>query len=118
MQQNIDISDAPTLSPSAAARICEIASRSGKAAALRISIDGGGCSGFSYRFALAEGAEAVADGDIVTHRDGADLVVDSISFDLLRGAEVDYVEALGGSAFKVSNPIATSGCGCGSSFSV
>lgn len=105
-----------TLSPSAAARVRWIAERKGGVdAALRLSVDGGGCSGFSYRFGLADSIEA---DDIVTETDGVKLVVDSISIDLLRGCVVDFVDNLGGSAFKVENPVAASGCGCGSSFSI
>ena len=105
-----------TLSPSAAARVRWIAERKGGVeAALRLSVDGGGCSGFSYRFGLAESIEA---DDVVTETDGVKLVVDSISIDLVRGCIVDFVDNLGGSAFKVENPMAASGCGCGSSFSI
>lgn len=105
-----------TLSPSAAARVRWIAERKGGVdAALRLSVDGGGCSGFSYRFSLAESIEA---DDVVTETDGVKLVVDSISIDLVRGCIVDFVDNLGGSAFKVENPMAASGCGCGSSFSI
>jgi iron-sulfur cluster insertion protein len=106
-----------TLSPSAAARVRWIADRKGGGTepALRLSVDGGGCSGFSYRFGLAESVEA---DDIVTETDGVKLVVDSVSLDLVRGCVVDFVDNLGGSAFKVENPMAASGCGCGSSFSI
>jgi iron-sulfur cluster assembly accessory protein len=82
---------------------------------LRLAVDGGGCAGFTYRFALADEVE---DGDTVASTDGVTLVVDPISLDLVRGSAVDYVEDLGGAAFKVTNPNAASGCGCGSSFSV
>lgn len=82
---------------------------------LRLSVDGGGCAGFSYRFALADGIEG---DDTVAETDGVKLVVDSVSLGLLDGSEVDFVEDLGGAAFKVQNPNAASGCGCGSSFSV
>jgi iron-sulfur cluster assembly accessory protein len=103
-----------TLSPSAAKRVAFIADKQGRAAVLRLAVDGGGCAGFSYRFALGE----VEDGDTVTETDGVTLVVDSVSLDLVDGSQVDYVEDLGGAAFKVTNPNAASGCGCGSSFSV
>lgn len=103
------------LTPSAAARVAAIAARQAKPAILRLSVEGGGCSGFQYIFGLAEGVEP--DDNIAT-RDGVRLVVDSVSLDLVAGAQVDYVESLGGAAFKVSNPNAASGCGCGSSFSV
>ncbi|NJS14472.1 MAG: iron-sulfur cluster assembly accessory protein [Sphingopyxis sp.] len=82
---------------------------------VRVAVDGGGCSGFTYRFELAD---AVADDDHVTATDGVQLVVDEVSLDLVRGCIVDFVSSLGGAAFQVSNPNAASGCGCGSSFSV
>lgn len=105
-----------TLSPAAAARVRWIAQRQGGVdAALRLSVDGGGCSGFSYRFGLADSIDA---DDIISETDGVKLVVDSVSIDLLRGCTVDFVDSLGGSAFKVENPVAASGCGCGSSFSI
>jgi iron-sulfur cluster assembly accessory protein len=111
------MSDAPDidLSPAAAQRVAAIAARQGKPAMLRLSVDGGGCAGFQYVFGLAD---AVAEDDVTAVRDGVTLVVDSISLDLVRGAMVDYVESLGGAAFKVENPQAASGCGCGSSFSI
>jgi iron-sulfur cluster assembly accessory protein len=103
------------LTPSAAARVAAIAAKQGKPAILRLSVEGGGCSGFQYKFGLADAAEA---GDATVETDGVKLVVDDVSLDLVRGASVDYVESLGGAAFKVTNPIAASGCGCGTSFSV
>lgn len=103
------------LTAAAAARVAAIAARQGKPAILRLSVEGGGCSGFQYQFALAE---SVADDDIVTREEGATLVVDPVSLDLVRGASVDFVESLGGTAFRVTNPNAASGCGCGSSFAV
>ena len=81
---------------------------------LRLAVDGGGCAGFSYRFALGDREE----GDAVAITDGVTLVVDPVSLDLVEGSQVDYVEDLGGASFKVTNPNAASGCGCGSSFSV
>lgn len=103
------------LTPSAAARVAAIAAKQAKPAILRLSVDGGGCSGFQYKFGLAD----TVDGDDTTvETDGVTLVVDSTSLDLVRGCSVDYVESLGGAAFKVENPQAASGCGCGSSFSV
>ena len=109
------MSDPIQLTPSAAQRVAAIAARQGRPAILRLSVEGGGCSGFQYRFGLAD---AVESDDLTVERDGVTLVVDSISLDLVRGAAVDYVENLGGAAFKVENPNAASGCGCGSSFSV
>jgi iron-sulfur cluster assembly accessory protein len=104
-----------TLSPSAAKRVAAIATKQGKPAMLRLAVDGGGCAGFSYKFALAE---AIETDDVVAETDGVTLVVDPVSLELVQGSAVDYVEDLGGAAFKVTNPNAASGCGCGSSFSV
>ena len=103
-----------SLTVSAARRVAVIAEKLGKPPVLRLSVDGGGCAGFSYNFAL--GQPDPHDARSVT--DGVTLVVDPISLDLVAGSAVDYVEDLGGSAFKVTNPNAASGCGCGSSFSV
>ncbi len=103
-----------TLTPSAAKRVAFIADRQGKSAVLRLSVDGGGCAGFSYKFEMGE----IDEDDVQVQTDGVTLVVDPISLGLLDGSQVDYVEDLGGSAFKVTNPNAASGCGCGSSFSV
>jgi len=103
------------LSPSAAARVAAIAARQAKPAILRLSVDGGGCAGFQYKFGLAEDVEG---DDVTAVRDGVTLVVDPVSLDLVRGALVDYVESLGGSAFRVTNPNAASGCGCGTSFGI
>lgn len=104
-----------TLAPSAAARVAAIADKQGKPAVLRLSVEGGGCSGFQYKFGLADAPE---DDDTVAETDGVRLVVDSVSLGLLEGSVVEYVESLGGAAFKVSNPQAASGCGCGSSFAI
>ena len=103
------------LTSAAAARIAAIAERQGKPAMLRLAVEGGGCSGFQYRFGLADAAEA---DDTIVETDGVKLVIDAMSLDLVRGAEVDFVDSLGGAAFRVENPNAASGCGCGSSFSV
>lgn len=103
------------LTPSAAARVAAIAAKQGKPAILRLSVEGGGCSGFQYKFGLAETVEAE---DLMVERDGVTLVVDDVSIDLVRGSAVDFVSDLGGQAFKVTNPNATAGCGCGTSFSV
>lgn len=111
-----DAGPAPvSLSAAAATRVATIASRQGKAAILRLSVEGGGCSGFQYRFGLADGVDAE---DTVSETDGVRLVVDPASLDLVSGCVVDYVESLGGAAFRVDNPQAASGCGCGSSFSI
>jgi iron-sulfur cluster insertion protein len=82
---------------------------------LRISVSGGGCSGFQYGFALDDRAE---DGDIAIERDGAKVVIDGMSLMYMLGCEVDYVEDLTGAYFRVTNPNATASCGCGNSFAV
>lgn len=104
-----------TLTPAAAKRVAWIAQRQAKPAILRLSVEGGGCSGFQYKFDLAEAAEA---DDSVSETDGVRLVVDPVSLDLVTGSTVDFVESLGGAAFKVENPQAAAGCGCGSSFGI
>lgn len=105
-----------TLSAAAAKRMREILSESGReSAVLRVRVDGGGCSGFSYGFALDDGP---GEDDIVVERDGIMLVVDEMSAQYMPGAEVDFSDELIGAAFTVNNPIATSGCGCGTSFSI
>lgn len=109
------MSEALTLTPSAAKRVAWIAERQAKPAILRLSVEGGGCSGFQYKFDLAEGPDA---DDLVSETDGVQLVVDPVSVDLVSGSVVDFVETLGGAAFKVENPQAAAGCGCGSSFGI
>jgi iron-sulfur cluster assembly accessory protein len=104
-----------SLTENAAKRVAWIAERQAKPAILRLAVDGGGCAGFTYKFELADRADAE---DSVAEMDGVKLVVDPISLDLVRGSAVDFVEDLGGASFKVLNPNAQSGCGCGSSFSV
>ena len=103
------------LTENAARRVAWIAERQSKPAILRLAVDGGGCAGFTYKFELAE---AAAEDDTIAETNGVTLVVDPMSLDLVRGSAVDFVEDLGGAAFKVKNPNASSGCGCGSSFSV
>ena len=104
-----------SLTKSAAKRVAWIAERQRKPAILRLAVDGGGCAGFTYKFELADAAD---DEDAVSETDGVKLVVDPVSLDLVKGSAVDFVEDLGGAAFRVTNPNAQSGCGCGSSFSV
>ena len=82
---------------------------------LRVYITGGGCSGFQYGFTFDE---AINDGDTVIEKNGVTMVVDSMSLQYLVGGSVDYIEGLEGSRFLVTNPNATSTCGCGSSFSI
>ena len=103
------------LTENAAKRVAWIAERQRKPAILRLAVDGGGCAGFTYKFELADDQQS---DDAVTETDGVKLVVDPASLELVKGSAVDFVEDLGGAAFRVTNPNAQSGCGCGSSFSV
>ena len=104
-----------TLSESAAGRIRQIAEREGRPVMLRVAVEGGGCSGFSYQLDLVEEAQ---DGDLKIERDGAAALVDEVSMVLLKGSEIDFVDELAGAEFKVRNPNAKSSCGCGVSFSI
>lgn len=104
-----------TVTSRAARRIAEIISAEAGDAMLRVAVTGGGCSGFQYNFALDD---ARAEDDIVIERDGVIVLVDPMSLDFLKGAELDFVDDLIGAAFKINNPNATSSCGCGTSFSV
>jgi iron-sulfur cluster assembly accessory protein len=104
-----------TLTDAAARRIGEIAAGEGKPTCLRISVEGGGCSGFQYKFELV-GAPA-AD-DLVIERQSARLLIDPVSLEYMAGAQVDFVDDLIGASFKITNPNATAGCGCGTSFAM
>ena len=104
-----------TISDRAARRIGEILKGEGSGAMLRISVEGGGCSGFQYKFDMER--ERTAD-DLVIERSGAVVLVDSVSSQYLQGAEIDYVDDLIGSSFRINNPNATASCGCGTSFSI
>src|SRR5437667_12207627 len=103
-----------TMSPRAARRIGEIL-QAEPGAMLRVSVEGGGCSGFQYRFDIDR---AKADDDIVLSQDGATVLIDPVSINYMAGAEIDFVDDLIGAAFKVNNPNATASCGCGTSFSI
>jgi len=108
--------DPVRVSERAARRISEILAREDRPdLKLRVSVSGGGCSGFQYGFALDDQAE---DGDIAIDRGGARVVIDGMSLMYLIGCEVDYVEDLTGSYFRVANPNASASCGCGNSFAV
>lgn len=103
------------LTPSAARRIKTIAADEGRPLMLRVSVEGGGCSGFQYLFDLVEAAEP---DDHRIERDGAAALVDDISLPFLQGSEIDFVDELVGAQFRIANPNAKSSCGCGVSFSV
>ncbi len=104
-----------TVSAKAAHRIAEILKAESSPAMLRVAVTGGGCSGFQYNFTLDD---TKMDDDLVIARDGATVLVDPMSLDFLKGAEIDFVDDLIGASFKINNPNATSSCGCGTSFSV
>lgn len=104
-----------TISERAARRIGQILKSEGDGAMLRISVEGGGCSGFQYKFDVEK---TRAEDDLVISRDGATVVVDPASVPFLEGSEVDFVDDLIGSSFRVANPNATASCGCGTSFSI
>jgi iron-sulfur cluster assembly accessory protein len=113
----MDVQEAPpfTITSRAAKRIAQILGSEGGETMLRVAVTGGGCSGFQYSFTLDD---AQADDDMMIEREGATVLVDPMSLDFLKGAELDFVDDLIGAAFKVNNPNATSSCGCGTSFSV
>jgi iron-sulfur cluster assembly accessory protein len=103
-----------TITERAANRICEIAGTEPRKA-LRVSVNGGGCSGFQYEFVLT--SETGPD-DVVIERDGARVLVDALSLPFMAGSVVDFVDDLIGQSFKIENPLAKSSCGCGTSFSI
>ena len=104
-----------TVTERAAKRIAEIVADEAAAEALRVSVEGGGCSGFQYKFDLVPGA---ADDDVVLERSGAKVVIDQVSLGFLAGSEIDFVDDLIGASFRITNPKATASCGCGTSFSI
>ncbi len=103
------------MTENAARRVSAILKGEEPGATLRISVKGGGCSGFSYAFDIER---LKADDDIVVQRDGATVLIDAVSVEYMKGAVIDYVDDLMGQAFRIENPLASSGCGCGTSFSL
>ena len=106
---------AVTVTERAARRIAEIAAGEPATPLLRVSVEGGGCSGFQYKFDVER---AQAEDDLVIARDSAVVLVDPASVPFLAGSEVDFVDDLIGASFRVVNPNATASCGCGTSFSI
>jgi iron-sulfur cluster assembly accessory protein len=104
-----------TLTKRAARRIGEILRRETPGSMLRVSVEGGGCSGFQYKFDIDR---AQAADDLVIQREGATVLIDQISVGYLAGSEIDFVEDLIGASFRINNPQATASCGCGTSFSL
>ncbi|MBA4783279.1 MAG: iron-sulfur cluster assembly accessory protein [Rhizobiales bacterium] len=111
------ISNSPgvTLSASAAKRIAKILSAEPDGTALRISVAGGGCSGFSYKYDLDAEKQP---GDLVLERDHARVLIDDVSLPFLAGSEIDFVDSVIGQSFQIKNPNATASCGCGTSFTI
>jgi len=103
------------LTETAARRISEIVAQETRNKLLRVSVEGGGCSGFQYKFDLV--AESEPD-DLVIERSGAKVLIDPVSIAYMAGSEIDFVDDLIGSSFKINNPNAAAGCGCGTSFSI
>jgi iron-sulfur cluster assembly accessory protein len=109
------MSTSVTVSERAARRIGEILKGEPAGTMLRVSVEGGGCSGFQYKFDMES---AQAPDDLVIARDGAVVLIDPVSINYMAGSEIDFVEDLIGASFKVKNPNATASCGCGTSFAL
>ncbi|WP_438748702.1 iron-sulfur cluster insertion protein ErpA [Pararhizobium sp. O133] len=104
-----------TLSDSAAKRIAVILKSDAEKKAMRVSVEGGGCSGFSYKFDLVGDAD---DDDLVLEKGDAKVLIDSMSLVYMSGSEIDFVDNLLGQSFQIKNPNAVASCGCGTSFSI
>ena len=100
----------------AARRIAEILQGEPAGSVLRVSVEGGGCSGFRYEFNIENGTRT--EDDLAIERDGITVLVDAVSVDYMNGADIDFVDELIGASFQIKNPNATSGCGCGTSFAM
>jgi iron-sulfur cluster assembly accessory protein len=104
-----------SLTDAAARRIAAIVAKDGEKTALRVSVEGGGCSGFSYKFDLVNDR---ADDDIVIEKNNARVLIDSMSVMYMEGSEIDFVDSLMGQSFQIKNPNAVASCGCGTSFAI
>ncbi len=104
-----------SVSPRAAKRIAAILSKEPAGAMLRVAVEGGGCSGFQYKFDIVTARE---EDDLVLDANGHSVLVDSVSVDYMAGSVIDFSDELIGAAFKIENPNATAACGCGTSFSL
>ena len=107
--------DGITVTERAARRIGAILGREPPGTMLRVSVEGGGCSGFQYKFDMERSR---AEDDFVINREGATVLIDSVSLNYLAGSEIDFVDDLIGASFKINNPKATASCGCGTSFAL
>jgi iron-sulfur cluster assembly accessory protein len=103
------------ITQAAATQIGKILASENAGAKLRVAVQGGGCSGFSYIFSIDD---TQADGDLIFTRDGVDVLVDDMSLQYMEGAEIDWVDDLIGASFRINNPNATASCGCGTSFDI
>jgi iron-sulfur cluster assembly accessory protein len=103
------------LTETAARRVAEILKTEPEGSFLRVGVDGGGCSGFTYTYNISTEQSAE---DLVIERNGAKVVIDPVSLDILRGSKIDFIDDLMGRMFKIHNPAATASCGCGSSFAL
>ncbi|WP_022711494.1 iron-sulfur cluster insertion protein ErpA [Pseudochrobactrum sp. AO18b] len=104
-----------SVSDAAAKRIIKILQKQADKSALRISVEGGGCSGFSYKFDLVSDTN---DDDLIIEKDGAKVLIDSISVPYIDGSVIDFIDDLMGQSFQINNPNVTSSCGCGVSFAI
>jgi len=111
----MDLNVPPKVTDRAFARLAEINTDASTPQALRVAVEGGGCSGFQYEIALAEGSDAE---DLVLEKDGMRVLIDPVSLPFLADAVIDFSDELIGARFVIENPNATSSCGCGTSFSM
>jgi iron-sulfur cluster assembly accessory protein len=109
------MSESVTVSDRAARRVAEILKSEPTGTMLRVSVEGGGCSGFQYKFDMER---AKTDDDLVIARDGAVVLIDPVSVNYMAGSEIDFVDDLIGASFKINNPKAVAACGCGTSFAL
>lgn len=116
MSMTSEISSGVVLTDRAARRISRILSKQEPGTALRIAVSGGGCSGFQYEYNLVR--EDPTEDDLVLERDGARVLIDSLSVEFMGGAEIDFTDDLIGQSFQIRNPNAVASCGCGTSFAV
>ena len=107
--------DTPVVTERAARRVKQILAKELEGSLLRVAVNGGGCSGFQYAFDIVPDR---APDDMLIERDGVGVVIDPVSLDFLRGAQIDFVDDLMGQSFRINNPNAASSCGCGTSFSI
>ena len=116
MTDKIDISNKVSLTDNAAKQIAKIIAKEPNGTVLRISVNGGGCSGFSYEYNLVQ--ESANADDLVLGEKSAIVLIDSMSLEFMVGSEIDFIDELAGQSFQINNPNAVASCGCGSSFAI